>query len=86
LRLRDLAAVAGLHPSHLARSFRSARGESLAASLRRRRVEWAKRRLVETDDAIATVALEAGFCDQGHFSRVFRRIVGTTPSRFRNSS
>jgi AraC family transcriptional regulator len=83
LRLADLAAVAGLHPSHLARTFRAARGESLAAHLRRRRVLWARERLLAGDEPVAAIALDAGFCDQGHFSRVFRRATGETPGQLR---
>jgi AraC family transcriptional regulator len=86
LRLEELALIAGLHPTHLARSFRKAHGESLAAHLRRRRIEWAMDRLRATDAPNVSIALEAGFCDQGHFSRVFRKLAGASPRAFRGNS
>ncbi|TML09662.1 MAG: helix-turn-helix transcriptional regulator [Actinobacteria bacterium] len=32
---------------------------------------------------LAVLAVEAGFCDQSHFTRAFRRLYGVTPARFR---
>lgn len=86
LRLADLAAVAGVHPAHLARAFRAARGESLASYLRQRRVAWARDQLLATDAPIGAIALDAGFCDQGHFARVFRKVTGATPGALRRRS
>ncbi|MBF5043561.1 helix-turn-helix transcriptional regulator [Aggregicoccus sp. 17bor-14] len=82
-RLETLARVAGVHPAHLARAFRAQQGESLAAYVRRRRVEWAREQLVRTERAVAEIALEAGFCDQGHFARTFRKVCGMTPGAVR---
>jgi AraC family transcriptional regulator len=82
----SLSAVArevGLHPMHLARAFRRARGESLGQFVRRRRVELASTLLARTDRSIADVALATGFADQPHLTRVFRRITRMTPARFR---
>jgi AraC family transcriptional regulator len=79
----ELAAEAGVHPSHFARSFRAAYGDSPGGYARRLRLEWAAARLVRSDDGIACVAAEAGFVDQSHFTRAFRRHFGLTPARFR---
>ena len=46
------------------------------------RVNEAKARLARGED-LATVAQECGFCDQGHFTRVFARCVGMTPGAYR---
>lgn len=43
-------------------------------------VERAARLLRETDESCAGIALEAGFRDQSHMSRVFRRVLGRSPS------
>jgi AraC family transcriptional regulator len=86
LRVREIAAAAGVHPAHLARAFRAARGETLASYLRRRRVEWAAAQVVGSQRALASIALEAGFCDQGHFTRVFRRRFRTTPRAMRTAA
>jgi AraC family transcriptional regulator len=83
--LGELADAVGVHPVTLARGFRRAYGCSVGAYLRRLRVARAAQRLAETDDALAEIALEAGFADQSHFSNLFRRETGVSPSAFRRS-
>jgi LacI family transcriptional regulator len=58
-------------------------GRTLAAEIRRVRIEEAKRLLVDTDRSIADIGRASGFGHQDLFSRVFRRGVGMTPSQFR---
>jgi len=77
--LAGLAREAGLHPSHLARSFRAALGETIGEYVRRRRVEQSLRALARPELSLAEIAAEAGFADQAHFGRVFKRHFGTTP-------
>jgi AraC family transcriptional regulator len=86
LRLGELAAAAGVDPAHLARAFRLQYGCSVGEYGRRLRVAWAARELARGDAPLATVAAEAGFADQSHFTRVFRRQIGTTPARYRQEA
>ena len=81
--LGDLASEVGVHPVTLARGFRKAYGCSVGAYLRLVRVTRAARRMAETGDSLAEIALGAGFADQSHFSNVFRRSTGLSPSAFR---
>jgi AraC family transcriptional regulator len=67
----------------VAREFRRRHGMSIASYLRMRRIEWAAARLTESEDSIAQVAAASGFFDQSHFTRLFHRITGETPGRFR---
>lgn len=83
LTLSDLAKAHGVHPSHLARTFRARFNCTVGQYVRRRRVARACRALRETETPLGRVALETGFSDQPHFCRVFKRVVGTTPGRFR---
>jgi AraC family transcriptional regulator len=83
--LGELAEAVGVHPVTLARGFRKVYGCSVGAYLRRLRIARAAQRLAETDDALAEIALEAGFADQSHFSNLFRRETGVSPSAFRRS-
>ena len=83
LTLADMAREAGVHPAHLARSFRQRFGCSLGRFLLERRLEWAAARLAQNDEPISRIALEAGFADQSHFTRRFRAWSGLTPCRFR---
>jgi AraC family transcriptional regulator len=80
--LAELAAAAGVHPGHLSRTFSRAYGISVCEYSRRLRLEWAVSEL-EGDTPLAQLALDAGFADQSHFTRAFRRHLGVTPGRYR---
>ncbi|PID35076.1 MAG: AraC family transcriptional regulator, partial [Rhodobacterales bacterium] len=78
LSLSDLAAVAGLSPSYLVRSFARAYGMTPHAWLIQCRVNIARDRLLAGASGVEA-ALEAGFCDQSHMIRHMRRFLGVTP-------
>jgi AraC family transcriptional regulator len=86
VRLSELAEGLGVHPVHLARAFRARYGVSVGEYGRRLRVEWAAAEIARTDMPLAAVAAEAGFADQSHFTRLFKRYVGTTPARYRRDT
>lgn len=83
--LHELAREAGVHPVHLARSFRACTGVSVGAFVRKLRLEWAEKQLVSTSRPLAELSAEAGFADQSHFTRLFRARTGLTPARYRRS-
>jgi AraC family transcriptional regulator len=84
--LDELAAAAGLHPTHFARAFRSTTGTSPHRHLLARRIERAKELLAGTGKPLAEVAALCGFADQSHLGSWFRRLTGTTPRRFRDAA
>lgn len=79
--LHDIAASFGTNPSHLARSFSQTYGLAPHQYVLSRRIELARSLLV---DGIrpADAATRAGFHDQSHLTRHFRRMLGTTPGAF----
>jgi AraC-like DNA-binding protein/quercetin dioxygenase-like cupin family protein len=81
----DLAALAGVHASHLLRTFRRHHGTTVATYVRRRRIERARGEVAKADRPLSMIALEAGFSDQSHFTRVFRQAFGVTPARYARS-
>jgi AraC family transcriptional regulator len=82
--LEQMAAVARLNPHHFARQFKAATGLPPHQYVISRRVERAKQLLqAGTDLSLAEVAACAGFANQSHFSRHFKRLVGVTPGQFR---
>ena len=81
----EIATEVGVHPSHLARAFRAHYGDSLGGYARRLRLDWAAERLARTDEPLASLALEAGFVDQSHLTRAFKRRFGLTPARYRRA-
>ncbi|HUP00555.1 MAG TPA: AraC family transcriptional regulator [Gemmatimonadota bacterium] len=84
LRIADIATESGVHPVRLARTFRARFHISIGEYIRRLRLEWAAERLLHPDENISGVALSAGFSDQSHFTRAFKRHTGVTPGEFRD--
>jgi len=83
ISIKDLAEVAGLSRFHFLRAFKQSQGMTPHCYVFQRRLEYAKRLLSESELSLSEVAVAAGFADQSHFARRFRRYVGTTPARFR---
>lgn len=85
LSLAELAASAGVHAVHLARTFRKFHNCTVGDYVRRLRIEYASHQLSYTDAPLAEIASEAGFADQSHFSRLFKRHTSMLPKEFRNT-
>ena len=83
VRVEDVAAEVDLHPGYLARVFRAHIGMPLGSYARELRLERAAADLSSTDDRILDIALAAGFTDQSHLTRLFRRRYGVTPAQYR---
>jgi AraC family transcriptional regulator len=77
-----LAREAGVHPVHLARTFRRRHGMTMGTFALDRRLDRA-RRLLASPMALVDIAAELGFADQSHFTRMFRRRAGVTPGKAR---
>jgi AraC-like DNA-binding protein len=82
LRLEDICVEAGLSASHLIRAFKQAYGLTPHAYQLNCRIEVCRAQL-RSGHSIAEVACAAGFSDQAHFQRIFKRFVATTPGRYR---
>jgi AraC-like DNA-binding protein len=79
--LDETARHAGLSPFHLHRLFAARFGLAPHAFVMRQRLRLALAAL-EAGQSVAQAAALAGFADQSHFTRQFRRAVGVTPGRF----
>jgi AraC-like DNA-binding protein len=79
--LAEAGAVLGASPTHLVRSFTRAFGVAPHAYVLGRRIDAARRQVLE-GRPLAAVAASVGFHDQSHLTRHFRRHVGTTPARY----
>ena len=84
LGLRTVASAVGVHAVHLARCFRKFKGCTMGEYVRLLRVEQAARRIAGSNDPLVEIALETGFADQSHLSRVFKRHTGMLPGEFRS--
>ena len=83
LTVAHMAGLMGMSPDHFTRRFTSLFAMTPARYRQRRRLAAAQRLLAESDITIDAVARRCGFCDGFHLSKVFRHLLGTTPSAYR---
>ncbi|MER6424403.1 AraC family transcriptional regulator [Streptomyces sp. NPDC001137] len=81
LTLDEAAGLVHAHPAHLVRAFSSAYGIAPHQYLNSRRVDRARRLLLDGRSP-GEVASATGFFDQSHLTRHFRKLVGVTPGRY----
>ena len=90
IQVREASRICGMCESHFMSFFKRVTGLPFMKYLNHYRVERAQAMLVNTDESMAGISQEMGFCDQSYFGTVFRRLVGMTPAayrrRFRNGS
>lgn len=82
LRLQDISEAAGLSTSYLIRAFKQTFGLTPHGYLLDQRVQYARAQL-RGGAPIAEVALAAGFADQAHLQRAFKRHLAATPGHYR---
>jgi AraC-like DNA-binding protein len=83
ISIHQLASIAHMSPYHFIRIFYKAMGLPPHSYLLQARARKAKS-LIAQGSSIAAAALEAGFADQSHLTRHYKRIFGITPGQFRN--
>ena len=79
----ELSQLAGLSLFHFGRAFRNSVGESPHSYVIRRRIELARRLMVNSNLSLSQIAADCGMADQAHFCKLFRRFVGVTPNAWR---
>ncbi len=81
--LQDLGNLTGYHPAHVAREFRKWTGKTVGDYTRAVRLTKARELMSNPRLTLAEIAQEAGFADQSHLNRVFRRCLRMTPKQAR---
>ncbi len=84
LSIHEIARSVDVHPVHLCRAFHSCYGRTIGEFVRELRVRWAAEQLALADRPLVTIAIEAGFYDQSHFNRTFKRFTGMAPGQYRS--
>lgn len=85
IELPAVAAKFGLSARSLTRRFQSATGRSPLVYLQEQRIRTAKELLESTNLTIGEVAFRVGYQDQGHFARLFARVMGVNPAGYRKT-
>jgi AraC-like DNA-binding protein len=83
--LRELSRGLNCSPFQLCRSFRRATGQTITSYRHGLRLRVALERLRHRGTDITDLALELGYCSHSHFTNVFRRHLGITPSQYRQT-
>lgn len=74
----------GLSPGYFSERFLEHTGHSFSEHLSKLRVDKAARLLRSSNHTLLSIALECGFADASYFSKVFRKVMGQSPSAFRS--
>ena len=86
IRTPELASLVGLSVSQFSRRFRGSFGFPPREYMIRIRLDRAKTLMRQSRAPLSEIALDSGFCDQAHMSRLFHALVGDTPRRWRRNN
>lgn len=82
---KHLSEVFHMSPSHLARIFHNTSGMTISNRLLQLRIDRAKQLLLESSLPISEISLQVGYTNFSHFSHIFRKLTGVTPSDYRRT-
>lgn len=85
LTLESIARIAGFSPSYFITLFKNSTGLTPHQYIIKRKADIAKRALLESKKSITEIALDVGFADQSHLTRVMRKQTGLTPGNLRSN-
>ena len=83
INLEAAAAFVHLNSQYFCRYFKSKTGVNFTEYLSSLRIKKAKEMLIDTNENITEISMSVGYTDSSYFGKVFLRIVGMTPNKFR---
>jgi AraC-like DNA-binding protein len=86
ITLDEVAAYVCVSPFYFCKIFKQATGMTLTEYVNRRRIEWAKRKLLNPHARVTEVAFDVGYQSLSQFNRSFLRYAGESPTKFREQS
>ncbi len=84
ISLDDVSRIVDISPYYFSKLFKEETGENFIEYLTRIRIEQAKQLLLNRDLSIKNVCSSTGYSDPNYFSRIFKKLVGVTPSEYRD--
>jgi AraC-like DNA-binding protein len=81
--IADLAELVHVSVGHFFRAFKASSGVSPHAYIMGQRIRRAAVLVGQSDEPLASIAIDCGLCDQAHLTHVFRRVLGVTPNVLR---
>lgn len=85
ITLEELAQVSGMSPRYFCRVFKSITGRTPIEYVNYYRIETASQMLITTGESVTDIALNCGFNDMSYFSKMFKKLKGISPSKFRQA-
>lgn len=86
LKTADVAEGLCRNRSSLASEFKKQTGMTLTDYIKEKKIQEAKEILIKTNKALSDISYLLGFSSQGHFCKVFKEIVGLTPTEYRSKN
>lgn len=85
ITIQSLCNLFNISPRHLNRLFKQETGKTVVEMVHDIRIKKAKQYLLETDDKVINVAMRVGYDDSAFFSKLFRRVVGCSPGKYKEN-
>ena len=85
LTLSEVAAAVNLSPSYLSKIFKEETGNTFNSYLNRVRIEAGKRLILSGETSLVDVSNIIGYDDQSYFTKVFKKLTGFSPGKYRES-
>lgn len=85
LNLENMACYLKINKCYLCDLFKKETGKTISQFLNEIRIEKSKDLLINTDMSVLEIALSVGYNNQSYYNMAFKKILGTTPLKYRNS-
>ncbi|GGI46559.1 hypothetical protein GCM10008018_17700 [Paenibacillus marchantiophytorum] len=84
LSIRELSNQYFIHPNYLSQLFKKHLGETFTEYVMKKRIHYAGSLLKNTNLTIKAVGEKSGYSDYFHFTKIFKKMTGVTPSMYRD--
>lgn len=83
INMSEMARLCNMSDSYFSRLFPKVMGETFKKYVNRRKIEWSKEQLINTNDTVEKIAADYGFMNPNYFIRVFKQYCEMTPMEYR---